>query len=81
MKVECPHCDKKHEVTLVIGRPRLNYSIINVCDVLRSQKTVRGAAEKLGCSPGYIYKLLGQDGIKPKDLLKTAAKKQRQKVS
>ena len=62
MIVECPHCGKT--VTIKgMGRKRLNVSVKNVCDALQSHGTVTAAARELGCSQGYIYKVLKEAGM------------------
>lgn len=57
MKVICPHCGKSIEVN-GLGRKRLNIPVKNIYDALVHHSTVTAAAKALGCSRGYIYKVL-----------------------
>jgi hypothetical protein len=66
--VECPNCGEGVVVN-GLGRKPLNVAVKNVCDALRDSTTVSGAASKLGCSRGYIYKVLAEHGMKPKDVI------------
>ena len=68
MKVLCQHCGQLTN-TNVTGRKPLNYSVKNVCDALLSCCSVSLAAQKLGCSRGYIYQVLKQRGTTPKEVL------------
>lgn len=56
-----------------IGRGKLNIPIVTVCDTLKITHSVGGAAEELKCSRGYIYKVLGQHGLKPQEVISGAA--------
>jgi hypothetical protein len=67
MQIVCPGCGKKISVSIG-GRKRLGIPVKNVCDALAGNSTVRQAAEKLGCSRGYIYKVLKEHGVSPKAL-------------
>jgi len=62
MIVQCPHCGKS-VVVYGLGRKPLSLSVKNVCDALEDSSTVGQAAEKLGCSRGYIYKVLNTHGL------------------
>jgi DNA-directed RNA polymerase subunit RPC12/RpoP len=70
--VICPHCGKK--VVLAkrnrLGRKPLNIGVKNVCGTLRDCRDIALAAEKLSCSRGYIYKVLGEHGLKPGDVIR-----------
>ncbi len=68
--VICPNCGAKVpvEVTGRLGRKPLNIGVKNVCDTLQDCRDIALAAEKLGCSRGYIYKVLGEHGMKPKEV-------------
>jgi hypothetical protein len=68
MKIRCPHCGKTISVS-ISGRKPLNIGVKNVCDALRDCRNVALAAEELGCSRGYIYKMLGEHGLKPREVI------------
>lgn len=57
-------------ITNRLGRKPLNLSVKNVCDTLRDCRDIALAAEKLSCSRGYIYKVLGEHALKPKDVIR-----------
>jgi hypothetical protein len=57
MLVKCPHCGGKVVVN-GFGRRPLNIPVIKVYDALQRHRSVTAAAEELGCSRGYIYKIL-----------------------
>jgi len=67
MKVQCPHCGKPVVVS-GLGRKPLNIPLKNVCDALRANHSVVAAAKEIGCSKGYIYKVLKANGLKLKDV-------------
>ena len=69
--VICPNCGTAVPVAVTssLGRRPLNISVKNVCDALRDCRDVALAAEKLGCSRGYIYKVLGEHGLKPREVI------------
>jgi molybdenum-dependent DNA-binding transcriptional regulator ModE len=67
--VTCPYCGKV-AATLSLGRPVLDIGVINVCDALRLYRSVSVAAEKLGCSRAFIYKVLKAEGLIAKDMIK-----------
>ncbi len=52
-----------------LGRKKLNIPLKNVCEALQACHSVELAADKLGCSVGYIYQELGKKGLKPKDII------------
>ena len=70
MQVVCPGCGEVVLIKVKTGRAPLNISVTNVYDALRANSTVSGAAKKLGCSRGYIYKVLAEHGLKPGDFIK-----------
>ena len=74
MKIECPHCGKPVAVS-GLGRRALNIPVINVYDALRVYRNVAAAANELGCSRAYIYKVLKADGLTPADVIKKLATK------
>ena len=61
MIVECPYCGKLVVVN-GFGRPRLNIPVKKVYDALQLHRSVTAAARELGCSRGYIYKVLKGKG-------------------
>jgi hypothetical protein len=68
MKMECPYC---HEtiVISIAGRKPLGLPVTNVCDALRLHQTILAAANELGCSRGYIYKILKTHGLRPAEVM------------
>ena len=69
MKVICPHCGETIAVS-GLGRPPLNIPLKNVCESLRAHRSVVAAAQELGCSQGYVFKVLKADGMTPADVIK-----------
>ena len=69
MIVPCPNCGEK-VVVKGLGRKPLNIPLKNVYDALQAHGSVTGAANKLGCSPGYIYKVLKDNGLNLRDVFK-----------
>jgi molybdenum-dependent DNA-binding transcriptional regulator ModE len=67
--IRCPHCGETIEVSSS-GRKPLNIPVIFICDVLRLHRSITAAARELGCSRGYIYKVLKINGLKVEDLVK-----------
>ena len=61
-EIFCPNCGTK-VATIGIGRRRTSLTVINVCDALRTYKSIVLASEKLDCSRGLIYKLLKTNGM------------------
>ena len=51
------------------GRRPLNIVVTKVCDALRLHRSVLVAANSLGCSRAYIYKVLKANGLKLKDVI------------
>jgi hypothetical protein len=64
MIVQCPHCGKIVDLGRVTGRKPLNIGVKNVCDALQVHRIVAAVAKELGCSRGYIYKVLKEAGVK-----------------
>jgi len=62
MIIHCPNCGKSVTVN-GMGRKLLNIPVKIICDTLRAHSTVLGAALELGCSRGYIYKILKNAGM------------------
>jgi hypothetical protein len=65
--VSCPNC---HQLIAVHGngRPQLGLSLINVCEAVRACPTAKLSAKKLGCSEGYVFKVLKLNGLKLKEV-------------
>jgi hypothetical protein len=69
MKVQCPNCGG----TVVVngfGRRPLNIAVTKVCDALQLHRSVEAAANELGCSRAYIYKVLKTDELTAQDVIK-----------
>ena len=58
-----------------LGRKAFNMPVNNVYDALRLQRSVPSAANELGCSRAYIYKILKANGMTPMDVIKGHATK------
>ncbi len=69
MIVQCPHCGGTVAVN-GIGRKPFNMSVTKVCDALRLHRSVLAAANELGCSRAYIYKVLKAGGLTVQDFIK-----------
>ena len=69
MIVQCPHCGKSVVVN-GLGRKPLNIPLKNVCEALRTHRSVVEAANELSCSQGYIFAALKANGLKLKDTIK-----------
>jgi len=69
MKIVCPKCGENIEVS-GLGRKRLNIPLKNVCDTIQDCRDITLAAERLGCSRGYIYKVLKEQGRSPRDFIR-----------
>ena len=67
MIIQCPNCGEKVAVN-GLGRPRLNIPLKNVYEALQAHGSVAAAADKLGCSQGYIFKVLKANGVNLKDV-------------
>jgi molybdenum-dependent DNA-binding transcriptional regulator ModE len=65
MITKCPRCGETIDLGRVTGRKPLNITVKNVCDAIKACGTVTAAAKELGCSRGYIYKVLKREGINP----------------
>ena len=64
-------CQKCGEMVAVngFGRPRLDVAVNKVCDALRVYSSVTLAAQELGCSRGFIYKVCKTQGKMPRDYM------------
>ena len=69
MIIQCPKCGEKVAVN-GLGRRRLNIPLKNVYECLRKHRSVGEAASELGCSQGYIFKVLKDNGLRLRDILK-----------
>jgi len=69
MKVVCQNCGAEVIVS-GLGRKAFNMPVTKVCDALLLRRDVPAAAEKLGCDPAYIYKVLKAKGLTAKDIIK-----------
>jgi hypothetical protein len=67
--VECPYCGKPVVVN-GFGRRPLNIPVNKVYNALHRCRSVTTAARELGCSRGYIYKILKDSGLKAEDIIK-----------
>ena len=74
MLVQCPHCGGTVAVN-GLGRKAFNMPVTKVCDALRLHGSVVTAANELGCSRAYIYKVLKADGRTPAEVIKGLATK------
>ena len=74
MLVHCPYCGGTVAVS-GFGRRPLNIIVTKVCDALRLHRSVLAAANELGCSRAYIYKVLKADGLTPAGVIKGLATK------
>ena len=74
MLVQCPHCGGQVVVN-GFGRRPLNIVVTKVCDALRLHRSLVTAANELGCSRAYIYKVLKVEGLTPADVIKGLATK------
>jgi len=74
VEVTCPKCGKTIRVKGTGGRKPKNIPVIFVCDTLQATRSVTQAAEELGCSRGYIYKVLKNQGIILKNVIEAKAK-------
>jgi len=65
MIIQCPECRERVLVN-GLGRKPLNIPLKNVCEYLRKYRSVARVAQELGCSQGYIFKVLKANGLKLK---------------
>ena len=73
MKVQCPNCGETIAVNS-IGRKAFNIPVTKVCDALQLYLSVPAAANELGCSRAYIYKVLKADGLTVQGVIKGQVK-------
>jgi len=69
MLIRCPGCGRNIALN-AIGRKPLNIAVNNVYDALRLCRSVPAAANELGCSRAYIYKVLKADGLTAASVIK-----------
>lgn len=69
MIIPCPNCGEPVVVN-GLGRRRLDIPLKIVCDALRAHRSTAAAAQELGCSQGYIFKVLKANGLKLKEVIK-----------
>ena len=69
MIIQCPKCGEKVVVN-GLGRKPLNIPLKNVYECLRKHRNAVRAAQELGCSQGYIFKMLKVNGLRLKDVVK-----------
>lgn len=67
--VECPKCGEVIPIGYMGGRKPLGHSVNLICDTLKRTRSVKGAAEELACSRGYIYKELKKAGLTAKEVI------------
>ena len=68
MILQCPNCGEKLVVN-GLGRRPLNIPLKNICECLRRHCSVGAAAEELGCSKAYIFKVLKVNGLKLRNVI------------
>ena len=73
MIIQCPKCGEKVAVK-GLGRKPLNIPLKNVCDALQNNSSISVAANSLGCSRAYIYRVLKANGLSLRDVLGGQAK-------
>ncbi len=72
MIVNCPHCGGTVAVN-GFGRPPLNIPVTKVYDALQLYHSLTAAAEGLGCSRAYVYKVLKASGLRAAAIIKEHA--------
>jgi AraC-like DNA-binding protein len=74
MIVQCPHCGGTAAIN-GLGRKAFNMPVTRVCDASQLNRSVITAANELGCSRAYIYKVLKAEGLTPAGIIKGLATK------
>ena len=69
VEINCPKCGEKIKIKGIGGRKPKDLPVIFVCDKLRATRSVKQAAEELGCSRGYIYKVLKAAGLVVREIM------------
>ncbi len=54
-----------------IGRPRLNISLSEIVEAVRSHRKIVAAARELGCSPAYVHMRLKRSELNLSVVLET----------
>ena len=68
MLVQCPHCGA--QVMLDgFGRRPLDIAVTKLYDALHHHRSIESAANELGCSRAYIYKVLKANGLTTQDVI------------
>ncbi len=68
MKTQCPNCGESVVVN-GLGRKPLNIRLKNIRECLKRQRSIRVAAEELGCRQAYIFRVLKANGLRLKDII------------
>ena len=76
IEVICSKCGEKIKFKGTGGRKPKTLPVIFVFNKLTATHSVKQAAEELGCSRGYIYKVLKNQGTMPRDVIEAKAKYQ-----
>jgi len=69
VEIICPKCGEKIRVKSTGGRKPKDIPVIFICDKLQATRSVKQAAEELGCSRGYIYKVLKAAGLGVREIM------------
>jgi len=69
VEVTCQQCGAKIKVRGTGGRKPKDFPVIFVCDKLQATGSVKKAAEELGCSRGYVYKVLKSAGLVVREII------------
>ena len=69
VEVTCPKCGEKIRVKGTGGRKPKDLPVIFVCDKLRACHSIKQTAKELGCSRGYIYKVLKEAGLVVREIM------------
>ncbi len=71
VEVICPNCGEKIKVKGTGGRKQKNIAVNIIYDTLQAYSSVAQAAGELGCSRGYIYKVIKETGMTVKEVMET----------
>lgn len=64
----CQHCGKV-AATIGIGKVATSLTVTDICDALKSYKSVKLAAQNLKCSRALVYKILKANGLTAPEVL------------
>jgi DNA-directed RNA polymerase subunit RPC12/RpoP len=67
MIIQCPRCGGK-VVVKGLGRKPLNIPLKDICECFKKYRSVARGAQELGCSQGYIFRVLKANGLGVKDV-------------